>query len=211
MMRVRLWRWSLVGAIGIALAIGLAWPERARAHAVLERSLPVQNQELAQAPELVETWYSEPLERSFTTLRVLDTQGNPGEAGETLFSDDPRYAAVALPADLGPGIYTVTYQNVSTVDGHAWSGSFSFVVLNPDGSVPQGTAFQPKGQVGTRQGFLPGVGDSTLRWFGLLAAVVLVGATAFYLFVARPSAEFMDPDEARPVEANRSRPGMRPS
>src|SRR3972149_10532873 len=98
-------------ALGVALVT--LRPGGAAAHAILERSLPVQNQQLAEAPERVETWYSEPLERSLTSLRVLDTQGNEVHAGETLFSDDAFYAAVALPPALGPGIYTATYTNVS--------------------------------------------------------------------------------------------------
>lgn len=191
--------WPLVGVVAIALALALSLSDAtpAGAHAVLERSLPVQNQELAQPPERVEAWFSEPLERSLTELKVLDTEGRPVQRGPTLFSDDPTYAAVAVPPDLAPGIYTVSYQNVSSVDGHQWSGGFSFVVLLPDGTRPTGTAFHTPGG---GQGFLPGIGDSTLRWFGLLAATALAGAMVFYLLVSRPAAGFLEEGEQRRVQ-----------
>ena len=196
---MRSW-WPLVGVVAFALALllSLSGATPAGAHAVLERSLPVQNQELPAPPERVEAWFSEPLEQPLTNLKVLDTQGREVQSGPTFFSEDPVYAAVALPPDLAPGIYTVSYQNVSSVDGHQWSGGFSFVVLLPDGSRPTGTAFELES--GGGQGYLPGIGDSTLRWFGLLAATALAGAMVFYLLVSRPAAGFLEEGEQRRVQ-----------
>lgn len=195
--------WPLLGVIALALALGLtlARPNAASAHAVLERSLPVQNQKLQTAPELVETWYSEPLERSLTHLKVLDTQRTEVQAGETIFSnEDSTYAAVALPPDLGPGIYTLTYENVSQVDGHTWSGFFSFIVLEPDGSLPPGQPPDIGGLAG-QSGFLPDATDSALRWIGLVGAAVLAGGLFFALVIARPAAGFMTHERRRSVES----------
>jgi copper transport protein len=191
----------LIGlALVAALALVLARAQPARAHAVLERSLPAQDERLELAPELVETWYSEPLERQLTKVEVLDTQGNPVHVGDTIFSDeDTYYAAVALPVGLGPGIYTVSYENVSSVDGHQWTGSFSFIVLNPDGSVPQGTAFTPEGG-GGEQGYLPEAGDTALRWLAIIAAVAMAGAAMFFLVVARPASGFLPEEQSGRVE-----------
>ncbi len=195
----RSWAALAIVAIGLAIAGALLTPGSAGAHAVLERSLPVQNQKLEAPPELVEAWFSEPLERSLTSLRVLDTQGEPVHVGETLFSDDESgYAAVAVPPDLAPGIYTMTYENVSTVDGHVWSGFFSFILLNADGSVPAGEALIPGGLAG-QTGLLPGNLDSALRWIGLLAAAALAGGVLFALIVARPAAEFLSQERADEV------------
>ncbi|MEX0785686.1 MAG: CopD family protein, partial [Dehalococcoidia bacterium] len=195
--------WPLLGVVALALAFGLtlARPNVASAHAVLERSLPVQNQQLQEPPELVETWYSEPLERSLTTLKVLDTQRNEVQAGETLFSnEESTYAAVALPPDLGPGIYTVTYENVSTVDGHTWSGFFSFIVLEADGSVPAGEPPDIGGLAG-QSGFLPDATDGALRWIGIVGAAVLAGGMFFALVVARPAAGFLAGERKQGVES----------
>jgi len=193
------WPGLAIVAIGLALAGALLTPGKAGAHAVLERSLPVQDQKLAEPPELVEAWFSEPLERSLTSLRVLDRRGEPVHVGETFFNDDEsEYAAVALPLELPPGIYTVTYENVSTVDGHVWSGFFSFIVLNADESVPEGEALVPGGLAG-QTGLLPGNVDSALRWIGLLAAAALAGGVFFALIVARPAAEFLSRERAHDV------------
>lgn len=181
---------ALFIALGAVLLVQR--PGSASAHAVLERSLPVQGQKvpLDKKPELVETWYSEPLERSLTSLRVLDTAGNPVQIGDTIFSDDPFYAAIALPPDLGPGIYTATYTNVSQADGHTWSGSLSFIVLNADGSVPPG---QPVSiGAGASQGYLPAAADVAMRWIGLVGATLIAAAASFFLLVARPAGDFMD-------------------
>lgn len=192
-------RLGLIAALTLVVT-ALAHPQAAQAHAVLERSKPAQNEQLAEAPERVETWFSEPLERSLTKLEVLDTQGRPVHRGKTLFSDDPLYAAVALPPDLAPGVYTATYQNVSTVDGHSWSGFFTFIILRPDGTVPQGAAFQPEALEAGGQGYIPEVGDGYFRWTALTAAVALGGATTFYLLIAAPAARFLRTQERRRVE-----------
>jgi copper transport protein len=162
----------------------------------------VQNQQLQEPPELVETWYSEPLERSLTTLQVLDTQGEPVHVGEAVFSgEDNRYAAIGLPADLAPGIYTLTFENVSTVDAHVWSGFFSFIILNEDGTVPEGDALIPSGLAG-QTGFLPDNLDSVLRWFGLIAMVALAGGLFFSLLVGRPAAQFLENGRRRVAEGS---------
>ncbi len=195
------WPLLLLAAVALALGVSLVGPSRADAHAVLERSFPLQNQQLQEPPELVETWYSEPLERSLTTLQLLDTQGEPVHAGETLFSEDNRYAAIAVPPDLGPGIYTLTFENVSTVDAHVWSGFFSFIILNEDGTVPEGDALIPSGLL-TQTGFLPDYLDSVLRWLGIIATVALAGSLFFALFVGRPAAEFLEDERRRVAESS---------
>jgi len=195
--------WLLVVALLVALgaAVLTLRPSGVSAHAVLERSLPVQSQQipLDKAPERVETWYSEPLERSLTTVQVLDTLGNAVHSGETLFSDDPFYAAVALPPDLGPGIYTTTYTNVSRADGHTWSGAFSFIVLKADGSVPPGAPVSFEGP-GSGQGYLPNAAETAMRWLGMLAAVTIAGAAGFLLLVSRPAADFLRDDRRSRVQ-----------
>ena len=194
----RAWPLIALAGVALALAVALSWPRGTSAHAILQRSLPVQNQELQTSPQLVETWYSEPIERSLTKLTVFDSSATPVQAGKTLFSDsDPTYAALALPPGLPPAIYTVAFENVSKVDGHTWTGSFSFIVLLADGSRPSGTvAASSSGG----QGYLPEAGDSTLRWLELLAAVAITGALLFFVFVARPSALFLQDDEVDEVE-----------
>src|ERR1700694_67927 len=157
-------KWSLLGllaALALAIIFGVRQTPTANAHAVLERSDPTQNAQLKTSPKLVKVWFTEAIERKLSKLSVYDTTGKQVQSGETQFSDsDPLYAAVAVPPTLVPAYYTVGYQNVSKVDGHAWTGSVVFVIVNADGSLPAGHAVQI---AGSKQGYLPGVGDNTLR------------------------------------------------
>jgi copper transport protein len=195
--------WSLLGLVAVLVATValVSWPAPgAQAHAVLERSSPTQSQtfDFDSPPQIIESWYTEPLERQLTKLTLYDSTGEVIPTGETTFSDaDPLYAATEPQSPLGPGVYTVGYANVSTVDGHAWSGQFSFIIKNEDGSTPSGGPVQLD-QV--TQGYLPDIGDTIIRWFSLLASAAIVGAAAFYLFVARPAADFLDDDEIERVE-----------
>jgi len=195
------WPFVVLAALLLTLCFNLAESDRADAHAILERSLPLQNQQVEKPPERVETWYSEPIEPSLTTLQVLDSQGQAVHVGDTLFSsEDNTYAAIALPPDLDPGIYTLTYENVSQVDAHVWSGFFSFIILNPDGSVPEGEAVIP--DLASQTGFLPDNVDSVLRWLGLIATVALAGGLFFVLLVGRPAAQFLDDERAEIAEGS---------
>ena len=60
-------------------------------------------------------------------------------------------ASVGVPT-LEPGLYTVEFSNVSSVDGHPWSGIIQFIILNPDGTVPPGAEFDPDALTGEGAG-----------------------------------------------------------
>jgi len=196
-------KWSLLGliaALAVAIIFGVRQTQIADAHAVLERSNPTQSQvfQFDSPPAKIEAFFSEAIERKLTKLTLYDSTGTVIKTSATTFSDtDPLYASITPLAKLGPGIYTAGFENVSKVDGHAWSGQFAFTVLNQDGSKPAGGSFNPRH---TTQGYLPGVGDNTLRWFALLASVTMVGGAAFYVFVARPAADFLSDSEIEAVE-----------
>ncbi|MEX2158645.1 MAG: CopD family protein [Dehalococcoidia bacterium] len=191
---------AALAAIIVWQGAGLMFPPEAGAHAVRERSVPEQNQQLQSPPERVEIWFTEEIDPALTTVRVLDAAGGQIDTGDTSFSDDPFYASVGIQRDRPPGVYTVVYENLSKADGHKWQGFFPFVVLNPDGSAPE-TAVTPL-QIdggGGGQGFLPDWKDGALRWASLLAAVALAGSAIFYLFVLRPASDFLENGQAAPI------------
>jgi copper transport protein len=175
-------------ALGIALllvaALALALPGRAEAHALLVRSDPPINGALRESPTEVRLFMSEPLQRDFSDASVLNSQGRRVDFGEVGFDDfDPTAMSIPVPR-LQPGIYTVAWRTLSLVDGHTWNGSFSFTVLNPDGSAPLGTAFTPS--VGTSG---PSAGwDAAVKWLSLVSVLALAGASLFALLVGGPAA-----------------------
>ena len=114
--------------------------------------------------------------------------------------EDNRNASVGVPT-LDPGLYTVEFSNVSTVDGHGWSGIFEFIILNPDGTVPPNAEFDPDaGAGGSTTGLLPDNLDSALKWFALTALAISVGAAVFAALVLRPAASFLEDDQYKDVE-----------
>ncbi len=177
-------RWAaLVAVIVAAISVTASCAGSAQAHAVLVRSLPEQNARLKTAPNRVDLFFSEPLNRSFSTIRVADGAGHQHDRGNVTFTADPTEMAIDL-SPLDPGIYTVVWSNVSAADGHRWDGTFPFIVLNPDGSVPAG-AIPASAEGGASGGAQPF--DVALRWLLLLGLFGATGAFAFTAFVLYPS------------------------
>lgn len=176
-------------AVGLSLvwfaaAMALLLPPQAvQAHALLVRADPQPNAELTQPPEAIEFWFSEPLEKTFTGARILSADGTEIPSGDPRFDpDDPTHLTLPLES-IEPGVYTVVWQTLSSVDGHEWVGSFPLTILNPDGTRPSGTAVEVT--VNRRQG-LPPLTVSLLRWISLLGAALLVGPLFMRWLLSRP-------------------------
>ena len=165
-----------------AMALLLS-PSALRAHALLVRADPQPNAELTQPPEAIQFWFSEPLEETFTGARILSAAGTEIPTGAPQFDpEDPTHLTLPLES-IEPGVYTVVWQTLSSVDGHEWVGSFPLTILNPDGTRPAGTAVQ----VNRRQG-LPPLTDSILRWLSLLGAAILLGPLSVRWLLAHSAA-----------------------
>lgn len=164
---------GLAGVLVLALSLGLAGP--ALAHALLLRSLPAANAELAQAPDAIELWFSEPLEPELSGARLLSSTGQelPVDAAQ-VDAADPAHLTVPVGA-LAPGLYTVAWHNTSQTDGHPAQGSFPFTVLNADGSRPAGET----GVSAASGNELPGAAAVAGRWLALLGGLGLFGIPLF--------------------------------
>nr|MDQ3005632.1 copper resistance protein CopC [Chloroflexota bacterium] len=98
------------------------------AHALLVGSVPAANAILEQAPVQVELNFSEPLEPTLSSIRVLDSNNLSVDAGDVrVDSVDPTRMTVTLHA-LSDGVYTVSWQALSAIDGHQSVGTFPFAV-----------------------------------------------------------------------------------
>lgn len=160
---------GLLMLAALALAL-LARADGAKAHAALRYSEPAANAFLRQAPTEIILEFTEPIDPRASGVQLRYSQGSTVALGEP-FVTETRLRASLPP--LGPGIYTVVWSNVSRVDGHAISGSFPFTVLNPDGSVPEGTVPAVEGGSGAnRLGRADGIAT---RWLVLLGLVLAAG------------------------------------
>jgi copper transport protein len=161
---------------GVCLLLLALYTTTVRAHSNLERSEPAANASLAQSPDEIRLWFTEPVEAAFSGFTLLDSSGTQVEtvASQVDPADDQQLFMDIT--TLPDGLYTVVWQVISGTDGHATEGSFSFGV----NFVP--TAATP---VPTSEAVI--TPESTLiRSLHLLAASLTVGGIAFWLFVWLP-------------------------
>ena len=174
----------------LALAITLAclggWPMPVAAHAELLQSTPTPNATLAEAPGEVTIAFSEPIDADNAFLDLIDSsQRRVDGIGPASVEADGRVVRSELPP-LEPGIYTVSYQVVSTVDGHATTGSFAFRI------DPTGAAAPPTTPATATS---PSVDGLTIaaRWIALASLLVALGSILSWWQLRRPTLELGGP------------------
>ncbi len=159
-------------------ALRLTAPD-AHAHALLARADPPINASLRESPTTITLFMTEQLQRSHSSVQVLDSGGGRRDIGETEFSDAVATQMSVRVLRLDPGVYTVVWRTLSEVDGHTWTGSYVFSVLNPDGSAPTGGGLD----VDLDRPGPPIAVDSAVKAIGLGALVLFVGAVCIALLL----------------------------
>jgi methionine-rich copper-binding protein CopC len=105
----------------------LACTAPARAHAFLDHATPAVGSKVRAPPAQVKLWFTQELEPAFSTVEVLDTNGNRVDKADVkVDSADPMVLQVSLAA-LPPGTYRVKWR-VLSVDTHVTEGDFTFDV-----------------------------------------------------------------------------------
>ena len=150
--------------------------QTASAHANLLKASPEPSEVLDTSPERVIIWFTEPIEPAFSSISVLNPVGATVTSGDTEF-DPTEPTAMWVPlAPLENGTYTVVWKNVSSVDGHKATGSFTFAVGEP---VSTGTQIDLAEQP-TLQSPL----DPLVRWIIYIGIAVFAGGLLFELLIA---------------------------
>ena len=171
-------------AIVLLLALFALTPARASAHANLAESDPTANSVLDSPPERIVIRFTEPLEPALSEIRVLDSQGQQIDLGDSaLDPDDPTVMSVSV-GTLGNGSYTVAWRNVSTVDGHSVRGAYLFSVGAPLAASASAQIEPPP--------LLQSPIEPFIRWLVLLSGLALVGVLAFRLLVSTPALAEME-------------------
>ena len=164
---------------GIALVVLALAAGPAHAHANLDTSDPAGGATLAEAPSQVTMVFTEPPDPEFLRVEVLNAGGQPVQAGPARLGRAPRSVVVPMPADLPDGVYSVTWQVVSTTDGHLSRNVFAFgvgveagSVASPDTAAPSTPAPSPLAVIGR-----------SLLYLGILLAI---GTTVAGLWTIGP-------------------------
>src|SRR5688500_15919937 len=181
-------RWKLV-AVLVVVGLLLA-PAPLLAHAELVTSDPLPNSSLVDGPPSVGMIFSEPIDPDSALIELLDSQLRAVDGvGEPMVADGGVRAEVALPP-LEPGIYTVSYQVVSTVDGHATEGLFAFVVDPTGAEAPPSIA--PTSSSPSVDAWAVGA-----RWLALLAALIGLGSLITWWHSGRSTLAALAPSADR--------------
>ncbi len=107
-----------------ALLVGApaAW-----AHAFLDHANPAVGSTVRQPPGAISLWFTQELEPAFSTVSVVDQNGQRVDAGNAAVDSHDATLLRASLKPLPPGTYKVIWRVVS-VDTHATEGSFTFHV-----------------------------------------------------------------------------------
>lgn len=158
--------------------------------------MPEPNAQLAEPPETITIVFSEPIEASVSSIQLWNTSPAQLQLGAPELVDETTMR-VAVPDELAPGLYTVIWRNLSTVDGHTWAGSFPFIVLGPGGALPENVevpaSLQELAQAPSDR---PSTLESVARWVVLLGSAVMLGGVAYVVAVALPSARALAAENA---------------
>ncbi len=181
-------RWKLVALLVVVGS--LLAPAPLLAHAELVTSDPLPSASLVDGPASVAMTFSEPIDPDSALIELLDSQLRAVDGvGEPMVADGGVRAEVALPP-LEPGIYTVSYQVVSTVDGHATEGLFAFVVDPTGAEAPPSIA--PTSSSPSVDGWAVGA-----RWLALLAALTGLGSLITWWHSGRSALAALAPSADR--------------
>ena len=171
-------RVGVAAAVAAALVLALSWHgDLVHAHANVDSADPAPDSVLEEAPDRVVIRFTEPLEPSFSEIRVLDSSGARVDNGDSAVDPiNPVVMSVSL-GTLADGTYTVGWKNVSTVDGHRVRGSFVFSVGAPSGEAAVVSVEEP---------LLQSPAEPVVRLVLFLGALVVAGTASFELVVAGP-------------------------
>jgi copper transport protein len=116
---------ALAGALVVVLAALL--PQNALAHAYFQASSPAPGKRVEHSPQRVTLEFTESLNQSLTKATIVSLATGKAVAATTLAS--PSRELILKPsAPLPTAAYRVDWFSVSTDDGHALAGQFSFGV-----------------------------------------------------------------------------------
>jgi copper transport protein len=160
----------------ILLVLSLTSIPSALAHPFTDETIPNLSSNASTGVSEVIVYFSEPIELNFSTLKVLDNNGNQIDNKDTDYYQDEK-SLIVTTSPLEDGVYTVTTKVLSKVDGHLVPGAFLFavgdVVIDPKLLDNQSSAeliFFP--EAGAR---FPGIVGQTIVLGVIIASLIIWG------------------------------------
>ena len=173
-------RGRFVTAVAV-LAIGLALPAVASAHAYLIKTVPAASGVLDVPPPNVQLTYDEAVEPRFAIISVTNAAGRQETTGPVRRSPaNPDTLVVPLRPRLPEGWYLIYWRAIS-VDGHPVQGAFTYAVGPNPGPAPQFPIPSIAGSATSLRLLIA-------RWVMFLSVMSAIGLFVFRVLIARPAA-----------------------
>ena len=173
-------RGRFVTAVAV-LAIGLALPAVASAHAYLIKTVPAASGVLDVPPPNVQLTYDEAVEPRFAIISVTNAAGQQQTTGPVRRSPaNPDTLVVPLRPRLPEGWYLIYWRAIS-VDGHPVQGAFTYAVGPNPGPAPQFPIPSIAGSATSLRLLIA-------RWVMFLSVMSAIGLFVFRVLIARPAA-----------------------
>jgi copper transport protein len=160
------------------IALALAAPATAFAHAALLHTTPSASVVVNRAPQDVRLTYSEPVEPKFAIVSVTDANGNQETSGSPRRSSTNADELVVPLKHVPSGWYLVFWRVIS-VDGHPVRGAFTFAVGPSQGPPPQ-FAIPSLSETATTPKLL------ITRWIVFLSTMAALGLFLLRITIAQP-------------------------
>lgn len=157
--------------------VGFGMVHSASGHAFVIKSNPSQSQSISVSPKQIDVFFSEPVDLRYSSMKVLDSTGKEVDLGKVSYKGgDETSMEVSVPL-LNDGIYTVSTNVLSQIDGHVTDNAFVFGVgqtiipTNVTSASPSSTLYLP---------------EAIARFPTLLAQVMIVGAAFANVWIWSP-------------------------
>ena len=154
-------------------------PELAFAHATPLQYVPAASAVLSKAPAEVQIHFSERIEPRASSITVLGPDGSRADLSDSAPDPgDPRVYRVGV-KDSGAGSYTVSWEVISSDDGHFTKGAYVFSVGNASpGAAAEATGFQT-----VHSSSVP---EALTLALELIGDAMVLGALLVLVFIWRP-------------------------
>ena len=158
----------------IALILTMTLVPSAAAHPFTEQTIPDSTVNAPAGISEVIVYFSEPIELDFSTVTVLDSNGDQIDHKDTAYYEDNKSLIVTTPP-LDDGIYTVTTKVLSKIDGHIVPDTFLFGVGDVIVVEPTDECYDCRELV-----LLPEAGS---RFLGMVGQTIVLGAVIASLLI----------------------------
>ncbi len=181
----------LILSVGITFLLLFFSSDNVFGHAFVLDSNPAPSESLENPLTRVEVFLSEPVDDSYSEVKVIGPDGKQVDNQDTQhFDGDQSTLGITLPKSLEDGVYTVSTKMLSQIDGHVTDDAFVFGIGEKT-SIPSSTSGQ-----GEQGAFKAGSAldqlstpDAIARFPALVGQVVVVGAAFCAIWLWRPFAK----------------------